>query len=130
MSLLPMRRVTIAFILCLSVLALPDHRPSALRSQQSEKVAQEPDTPIGPPWWPSEWGKDDQRGAANRQTADKVLEARNLIQSGKVYQLGRLYEHGMPLPGKRHFSLTIPGSPTMPPSGKNQIVSFDEMFSG
>lgn len=88
------------------------------------------DTPIGPPWWPSEWGKDDQRGAANRQTADKVLEARNLIRSGKVYQLGRLYEHGMPLPGKRHFSLTIPGSPTMAPSGKNQMVSFDELVSG
>ena len=36
----------------------------------------------------------------------------------------------MPLPGKRHFVLTIPGSPTRPPTGKNQIVSFDEMFTG
>jgi kynurenine formamidase len=36
----------------------------------------------------------------------------------------------MPIPGKRHFSLTIPGSPTYGPNGKNQTVAFDEMFSG
>ncbi len=88
------------------------------------------DTPIGPKWWPSPWGPDDQRGAANRMTPQKVLEATKLIRTGKVYQLGRLYEHGMPLPGKRHFSLTIPGSPTMKPSGENMVVSHDEMFSG
>ena len=83
-----------------------------------------------PPWWPSEWGPEDQRGAANRLTPDKVLEANKLIKQGKVFSLGRVYEHGMPLPGKRHFSLTIPGSPTYGPSGKNQTVAFDEIFSG
>jgi kynurenine formamidase len=88
------------------------------------------ETPIGPKWWPSIYGPNDQRGAANLQTADKVLQAKSLIVRGRVYQLGHLYEHGMPLPGKRHFSLTIPGSPTMQPSGKNQGVSHDEMFSG
>jgi kynurenine formamidase len=88
------------------------------------------DTPIGPKWWPSEWGADDQRGAANRITPDKVLEANRLIRTGKIYQLGRVYEEGMPLPGKRHFNLSIPGSPTRGPEGKNRIVSFDEMFSG
>lgn len=88
------------------------------------------ETPIGDKWWPSEWGKDDQRGAANRMTPDKVLEATRLIERGQVYSLGRLYEHGMPLPGKRHFSLTIPGSPTQAPTGKNMLVSHDELFSG
>jgi len=87
-------------------------------------------TPIGDPWWPSEWGADDQRGAANRITPDKVLEASRLIRQGQIYQLGRLYEHGMPLPGKRHFSLTIPGLPTGLPTGSNQIVSNDELVSG
>jgi len=86
--------------------------------------------PAGGKWWPSEWGAGDQRGAANRMTPQKVLEATGLIHAGKVYQLGRLYEHGMPLPGKRHFSLTIPGSPTYGPSGKNKTVAFDEIFSG
>ena len=55
---------------------------------------------------------------------------RGLIQDGKVYSLGRVYEYGMPLPGKRHFSLTIPGSPTGGPSGKNQGVYHDDLFSG
>jgi kynurenine formamidase len=87
-------------------------------------------TPIGKAWWPSEWGEADQRGAANRITPQKVVEAARLIKDGRIYQLGRLYEHGMPLPGKRHFSLTIPGLPTGLPQGKNQIVSNDELVSG
>jgi kynurenine formamidase len=81
-------------------------------------------------WWPSEWGADDQRGAANRWTAEKVLEARSLITKGEVFQLGRLYEHGMPLPGKRHYSLTIPGLPTGGPVGQSQLVHNDELISG
>jgi hypothetical protein len=89
-----------------------------------------PETPIGPRWWPSEWGADDQRGAANRLTPQKAAEAARLIRSGKVYQLGHVYEYGMPLAGKRHFSLTIPGSPTGGPDGENRIVYHDEMFSG
>src|SRR5262245_41690102 len=89
----------------------------------------EEETPIGPKWWPSEWGAEDQRGAANRLTAEKLLEAKQLIRTGKVYQLGRLYEHGMPIPGKRHFSLTIPGLPTGVATGKNKGVHNDELVS-
>ena len=59
-----------------------------------------------------------------------MLAARDLIKEGRVYQLGRVYEHGMPIPGKRHFSLTIPGLPTGPPTGTNQMVSNDELVSG
>ena len=87
-------------------------------------------TPIGSKWWPSRWGADDQRGAANHITPQKVLEAGQLIKEGQIYQLGRVYEHGMPIPGKRHFSLTIPGLPTGLPSGENRSVSNDELFSG
>jgi hypothetical protein len=86
--------------------------------------------PIGDKFWPSEFGADDQRGAANRMTPEKAVEAARLITTGRVYQLGRVYEYGMPLPGKRHFSLTIPGLPTGLPSGSNQMVSNDELFSG
>jgi len=35
----------------------------------------------------SRWGRDDQRGAANLLTAEKVLEAVRLIRTGRVYQL-------------------------------------------
>jgi kynurenine formamidase len=86
--------------------------------------------PIGDKFWPSEYGPDDQRGAANRVTTRKTVQAAKLVTTGRVFQLGRLYEHGMPLPGKRHFSLTIPGLPTGLPTGANQIVSNDELVSG
>lgn len=88
------------------------------------------ETPIGPKWWPSPWGAEDQRGAANRLTSQKVLEATRLIRAGTVYSLGRVYEYGMPLPGKRHFSLVIPGSPTGGPDGENRVVYHDDLFSG
>jgi kynurenine formamidase len=88
------------------------------------------ETPIGPKWWPSPWGPDDQRGAANRITGETVLRANKLVTKGQIYQMGHLYENGMPMIGKRHFSLTIPGSPTYPPSGKNGLVAFDELVSG
>jgi kynurenine formamidase len=96
---------------------------------QKEKPPAESETPVGPKWWPSEYGADDQRGAANRQTPEKVLQAKDLIAEGKVYQLGRAYEAGMPIPGKRHYSLTIPGLPTGKPMGKNGLVHNDELVS-
>src|SRR5438874_184226 len=89
-----------------------------------------PETPIGDKWWPSPWGADDQRGAANRITPAKIQEAARLIHTGKIYSLGHVYETGMPLYGNRHFSLTIPGSPTGGPFGENKLVYHDEVFSG
>src|SRR4051812_23439630 len=86
--------------------------------------------PIGTKFWPTEFGADDQRGAANRLTPQKTMRAAQLIKQGRTFQLGRLYEHGMPMPGKRHFSLTIPGLPTGQPSGSNQIIHNDELVSG
>ena len=85
-------------------------------------------TPSGSVWWPSEWGPEDQRGAANRITPAKVLEAVSLIKEGKIYQLGRVYEQGMPLLGNRHFKLTIPGLPTYDPTGPNRVLYNDEML--
>ena len=79
---------------------------------------------------PSEWGSEDERGAANRMTPAKVLEAKQLIREGRIYELGRVYEAGMPLFPGRHYSLTIPGSPTGGPIGKNKVVYHDEMVSG
>jgi kynurenine formamidase len=79
-------------------------------------------------WYPSRWGAADQRGAANRITPAKVLEAKNAIQKGQIYQLGHVYEAGMPMFGTRHFSIRIPQAFAMP--GKNQAVYHDEVISG
>ncbi len=79
-------------------------------------------------WYPSRWGADDQRGAANRLTPAKVLEARDLMKQGKVYQLGRVYESGMPMFGTRHYSLRIPQAFTI--AGSNHATYHDEIISG
>jgi kynurenine formamidase len=79
-------------------------------------------------WYPSRWGAADQRGAANRITPAKVLEAKNLITRGAVYQLGRTYEAGMPMFGTRHYSLRIPY--VFGPTGTNQATYHDEIVSG
>jgi kynurenine formamidase len=75
----------------------------------------------------SRWGADDQRGAANRITPQKVLEAKSLITRGTVYQLGHVYESTMPLFGTRHFSLKIPQ--TFGPMGSNRLEFHDELVS-
>jgi len=79
-------------------------------------------------WYPSRWGAEDQRGAANRITPAKVLEAKNLIVRGQTYQLGHVYEAGMPLFGTRHYSLRIPK--VFGPNGTNQMYYHDEIISG
>jgi kynurenine formamidase len=81
----------------------------------------------GERWYPSPWGAADERGAANRITPAKVLEARDLITRGSVYQLGRAYEAAMPLFGTRHFSLRIPH--TYGPLGTNRTRYHDEIVS-
>jgi hypothetical protein len=86
-------------------------------------------TPVGAPWWPSRWGPEDQAGASNYITPEKILDALKLIRQGKVYEMGRVYEASMPKFGDRQFTLRIPGSPTGGPLGTNQIVWFDEYLS-
>ena len=79
-------------------------------------------------WYPSQWGAEDQRGAANRITPAKVLEAKNLIVRGQTYQMGRVYEPGMPMFGTRHYSLRIPK--VFGPNGTNEAYYHDEIISG
>ena len=79
-------------------------------------------------WYPSRWGAADQRGAANRITPAKVLDAKAMITKGTVYQLGRAYEAGMPLFGSRHYSLKVPYMFAM--GGKNQAGYHDDIISG
>ena len=79
------------------------------------------------PWWPHPiWGPNDQAGASNWITPAKILEAVLLVKTGKVYELGHVYERGMPLLGQRSFAMFIaPGAP----SGANQLVFNDEFLS-
>ncbi len=52
-------------------------------------------------WWPSKYGADDQIGALNEITPDKVIEAAQLVRHGRVYDLGRVLDEHVPaFPGR------------------------------
>lgn len=95
---------------------------------QAEDASSEQETPIGAKWWPSKWGADDQRGAANFMSPAKVLEATKLIKTGEVFQLGRVYERDMPTFPHRTFRLTIPAFRGL--RGENKQFGRDEFFVG
>lgn len=78
-------------------------------------------------WYPSQWGPADERGAANRLTPDKVLEAGKLIQRGQVYQLGRVYRPDMPFFGRRGYQMRIL---KVGPFGKNDLRAHEGYFHG
>ena len=79
------------------------------------------------PWWPNaRWGAGDQAGASNWITPEKVLAATSLVKTGKVVELGYVYERGMPLIGNRSYNIFIPSFPTSGPFNGNNIVFNDE----
>jgi hypothetical protein len=47
------------------------------------------------PWFPSEWGADDQRGAANRITPERTLAALRLARTGRIYPLAQPFRSDM-----------------------------------
>jgi kynurenine formamidase len=67
---------------------------------------------------PSQWGADDERGAANLQTPQAVLKAAKLIREGKVYELGKLLDATMPRSPGRTFAMEV--KRTGGPNGRNQ----------
>ena len=97
-----------------------------LFSLVSMRVALGQQLPQPPKPGSSKWGEEDQRGAANLLTPQKVLEAVELIKTGKVYQLGSVYEEGMPLQPHRHFSVLM-HAPS-PPQGKTKLSANEELL--
>ena len=81
------------------------------------------------PWWPSRWGPNDQAGASNWITPEKILAAVRLVKTGKTYELGQPYNSAMPLGYGRSYTLTIPSRPRMVRSGSNQLVAHDEFLA-
>jgi kynurenine formamidase len=82
------------------------------------------------PWWPHPiWGPEDQAGASNWITPEKVLQSVKLVEKGRIYELGQVYERAMPLYGDRTYSLLIPGGPTYnQPFGRNMLIGNDDFL--
>jgi kynurenine formamidase len=60
-----------------------------------------------PRWWPSRYGADDQRGAGNELTPDRVLRALRIPRQGRTIELAQMLE---------------PGIPAYPPRGWHQLI--------
>jgi kynurenine formamidase len=67
---------------------------------------------------PSPYGADDERGAANLQTPQSVVGAARLIREGRIYELGKVLDRGIPMSPGRSFVLSV--QRTSGPNGRNQ----------
>lgn len=83
---------------------------------------------LGPAWYPSRWGAEDQLGAGNLLGPDKVLDAKDLIRTGEIVSLGFPYRVGMPLSPGRTFGLKMPGGPTGGPEGSRSKTVWNDDF--
>lgn len=81
------------------------------------------------PWWPHPiWGANDQAGGSNWITPEKIVEALQFVESGKVYELGHVYEPEMPLFGSRIYEMRSSGTPSGGPFGKNNLIYNEELL--
>ncbi len=119
--------------LLLPILLLTSTQSFAHSPQSAEQSSLE-----RPKWWPSEYGADDQKGAANRLGPDKVLAAAKLIKTGEVIDMTHVVEAEMPLfslapPGRKFIHIILGGDgggPSYGPMGENKLVWNDEFIGG
>ena len=91
-------------------------------------------------WWPSRYGKDDQIGSLNEITPRKIVDAARLVQTGNVYDLGRVLHADVPRFEGRYWQQTLISSshiinPRRPGSlsnawGQNSINWVTELVNG
>lgn len=79
------------------------------------------------PWWPHPiWGPSDEAGASNWITQQKVVQSLRLVKTGKMYELGHVYERTMPgVTAQRPYSLMVAGPIAV--QSQNKFVYNDEL---
>ena len=81
-------------------------------------------------WWPNaQWGAGDQAGGSNWITPEKVVKSLALVKTGRIVELGHVYERGMPLNGSRSYNIFIPSFPTHGPILERGVVFNDEYLA-
>ncbi|WP_428099343.1 cyclase family protein [Candidatus Rariloculus sp.] len=80
------------------------------------------------PWWPAPHGPDDQAGASNYVTPEKILQALQIPRTGQTYELGHMYEASMPAYGIRPYYLNVTPGP-VPQRAAGGVVHQD-YFNG
>ena len=83
-------------------------------------------------WFPSKYGADDEIGAANLLSPEKVLEAAELITEGKTYALGVPVGRDTPAFPPRSLAVTVlqPDQAHGATFGANQMSYNDDIFTG
>ena len=81
--------------------------------------------------WPdSQWGKDDRAGSANHtRNPANIKRALAEIKQFKSVTIGKFYHKEAPAFGPRGWNMSIPGTPTGGPFGKNALVYHDELVT-
>lgn len=88
------------------------------------------DAPITEKWWPSKWGADDKAGSANHtKNPANIKRAFATVKQYKSITIGKYYHREVPAFGARGWQLTIPGTPTGGPFGKNAMIYHDELVT-
>lgn len=87
------------------------------------------DSPITENWFPTKWGADDKAGSANHtKNPANIKRALATIKQNKSLTVGKYYHREAPAFGARSWNLTIPGTPTGGPFGKNALIYHDEFL--
>jgi kynurenine formamidase len=83
-------------------------------------------------WYPSKYGADDEIGAANLLSPDKVLAAAELITTGKAYPMGVPIDRDTPAFPPRSLAITVlqPNQGNGASFGANKMSYNDDMFNG
>ena len=81
-------------------------------------------------WGPSQWGPEDKAGSANHtKNSANIKRALSTIKQYKAITVGKYYHREAPAFGPRGWQMTIPGTPTGGPFGKNALVYHDELVT-
>ncbi|MEY8828282.1 cyclase family protein [Sedimentitalea sp. XS_ASV28] len=85
-----------------------------------------------PEWADHRWGAEDELGAANHMTAERVKLAAELVTDGKVYSLGMIVGSDTPAFPPRSLSVTVlqPGQNGNSGLGENKFTYNDDIFMG
>ena len=95
----------------------------------TQQQAQAPTRERGP-WWPSPHGRNDQAGNTNYITPEKVVQAMQLVKTGRMYELGQVYEEDMPQFGLRPYYMATTSTTPPVPDKEGTGIAHQEYFTG
>ena len=81
-------------------------------------------------WYPSKHGAGDTLGAVNHLSPEKVVQAAQLVKTGKTYPLGVVTGWDTPAYPPRHYAITViqPGQDNGPTMGSNRATGNDDLL--